>query len=113
MVAKSPPSQHEQISDLSQVIRSVCEELEKIQKGNWFKFKNFSKFFFKNNLFLLLVSGINFLSLCPDLMQQKRQTVRSVLQTQAALQLSLHDISLRQSRQNVSHLKPAENKITP
>lgn len=62
-------------------------------------------------MFLLLVSGINFLSLCPDLVQQKRQTVRSVLQTQAALQLSLHDISLRPSRQNVSHLKPAENKL--
>lgn len=36
MAAKSPPSQHEQISDLSQVIRSVCEEL-------WEKKKKYKK----------------------------------------------------------------------
>ncbi len=60
VAAESPPSQHEQIFDLSQVIRSVGEELQtNIQKANWFKlpFSHFhsiiqhNKSFFKGLLF--------------------------------------------------------------
>lgn len=106
VAAESPPSQHEQVFDLSQVIWSVRVKLRmKLQK---------KKFKWVCNTFSL-ISCIPFYgtwnSCRPHVVQERRQSVRRVLETEATLQLSLHHVGRRLNGQRLSHLKQKQAQV--